>query len=50
LVGTRNGVYDSVPLDVVHGPHKVVDVPKYYNTQRLRPNYETFGGNPLFLS
>jgi len=50
LVGTRSGVYDSVPLDVVHGPHKVVDVPKYYNIERLRPNYETFGGNPLFLS
>jgi 6-phosphofructokinase 1 len=50
LVGVRNGVYDSVPLDVVHGPHKVVDVEKYYNTERLRPSYETFGGNPLFMS
>ncbi|MCH7906871.1 MAG: ATP-dependent 6-phosphofructokinase [Chloroflexi bacterium] len=50
LVGLRNGVYDSVPLDVVDGPHKVVDVQKYYNTERLRPNYETFDGTPLFLS
>jgi 6-phosphofructokinase 1 len=50
LVGLRNGVYDSVPLDVVDGPHKEVDVEKYYNTERLRPNYETFGGTPLFLS
>ena len=50
LVGIRNGVYDSVPLDVVDGPHKVVDVQKYYNTERLRPNYETFDGTPLFLS
>jgi 6-phosphofructokinase 1 len=50
LVGIRNGVYDSVSLDVVDGPHKVVDVDKYYNTDRLRPNYETFGGTPLFLS
>ena len=50
LVGIQNGVYDSVSLDVVDGPHKVVDVEKYYNTDRLRPNYETFGGTPLFLS
>ena len=50
LVGIRNGVYGDVPLDVVHGPHKVVDVQKYYNTERLRPNYAEFDGNPLFLS
>jgi 6-phosphofructokinase 1 len=50
LVGIQNGVYNSVPLDVVDGPHKVVDVDKYYNRDRLRPNYETFGGTPLFLS
>jgi hypothetical protein len=35
---------------VVRGPHKVVDIEKYYNTERLRPNYATFDGNPLFLS
>lgn len=50
LVGIRNGVYDSVELDVVDGPHKVVDVERYYNTDRLRPSYEMFDGTPLFLS
>ena len=50
LVGIQNGVYDSVALDVVDGPHKVVDVEKYYNIDRLRPSYEMFGGTPLFLS
>jgi 6-phosphofructokinase 1 len=50
LVGARNGVYDSVSLDVLHGPHKIVDVEKYYNSERLRPNYDNFGGSPLFLS
>ena len=49
LVGIHNGVYDSVPLDVVHGPHKVVDVQKYYNIERLRPNYKTFDRKPLFI-
>ena len=49
LVSIRNGVYDSVPLDVVHGPHKVVDVAKYYNLERLRPSYKTFERKPLFI-
>ncbi|MDP6823533.1 MAG: ATP-dependent 6-phosphofructokinase [Dehalococcoidia bacterium] len=50
LVGINEGVYGDVPLDVVHGPHKIVDVEKYYNTERLRPNYAEFDGNPLLLS
>jgi 6-phosphofructokinase 1 len=49
LVSIRNGVYDAVPLDVVNGPHKEVDVPKYYNTERLRPSYKTFQRKPLFI-
>jgi 6-phosphofructokinase 1 len=49
LVSIRNGVYDNVPLEVVNGPHKVVDVVKYYNTERMRPNYKTFERMPLFI-
>ncbi len=49
LVNIHNGVYGSVPLDVIHGPHKVVDVHKYYNTERLRPSYKTFDSKPLFI-
>jgi 6-phosphofructokinase 1 len=49
LVSLRNGVYDSVPIDVVTGRHKVIDVEKYYNTDRLRPRYETFLRQPLFI-
>ncbi len=50
LVSLRNGVYDNVPLDVVFtGRKKVVDVEKYYNTERLRPKYETFMRQPLFI-
>jgi ATP-dependent phosphofructokinase / diphosphate-dependent phosphofructokinase len=49
LVSMRNGVYDSVPIDVVVGRKKVVDVHKYYNTERLRPRYETFSRQPLFI-
>ena len=49
LVSLRNGCYDNVPIDVVTGRKKVVDVAKYYNTQRLRPIYESFLRQPLFI-
>lgn len=48
LVNLRNGTYDNVPIDVVMGK-KVIDVAKYYNTERLRPLYKTFSGHPLFV-
>jgi len=49
LVSVRNGVYDSVPIDVVTGRKKVVDVHRYYNTDRLRPTYKTLLRQPLFV-
>jgi len=49
LICLRHGTYDSVPIDVVSGRKKSVDVYKYYNTDRLRPKYETFKGLPLFI-
>ena len=48
LVSIHRGVYDSVPISSVTSEKKVVDVKKYYNTARLRPNYE-FDGAPLFI-
>jgi 6-phosphofructokinase 1 len=49
LVSLRNGRYDHVPVDLVVGEKKTVDVARHYHTERLRPIYETFGGQPLFL-
>jgi len=49
LISLRNGCYNSVPIDIVTGTKKVVDVKKYYNCDRLRPIYETFNGLPLFI-
>jgi 6-phosphofructokinase 1 len=49
LVSVRNGVYDSVPIDVVTGRKKVVDLHKYYNVERLRPIYKTLIRQPLFV-
>jgi ATP-dependent phosphofructokinase / diphosphate-dependent phosphofructokinase len=48
LVSIHKGFYDSVPLSSVTSNKKIVDVPKYYNTDRLRPIYE-FDGAPLFI-
>ena len=50
LVCLRNGCYDSIPIDVVAaGNKKVIDVDKYYHTGRLRPKYESFARQPLFI-
>ena len=49
LVSLRNGCYDNVPIDVVTGRKKVVDVAKYYAIERLRPIYESFLRQPLFI-
>ena len=49
LVSIRNGRYDDVPIEVVTSRKKVVDVKKFYNTERLRPHYERFDGAPVFI-
>jgi len=49
LVNIRNGRYDNVPIDVVTSRKKVVDVGKFYNTDRLRPQYTRFEGAPVFI-
>ncbi|KAA3612674.1 MAG: ATP-dependent 6-phosphofructokinase [Calditrichaeota bacterium] len=49
LISLVNGCYSSVPIEVVGGRKKLVDVEKYYNIDRLRPKYETFEGRPLFF-
>ncbi len=49
LVVLKNGRYDDVPLDVVTGSKKVVDVKRFYNTERYRPNYESFEMKPMFI-
>ena len=49
LVSLHNGRYDNVPIDVVTGSKKVVDVAKYYNVERLRPKYDRISGLPMFI-
>ena len=49
LVCVRRGVYDNVPIDVVSGPKKTVELERYYDVDRLRPKYEALGGRPLLI-
>jgi 6-phosphofructokinase 1 len=49
LVVLKNGRYDNLPVDVVVGKKKMVDIATYYNCQRLRPHYESFEMKPLFI-
>jgi 6-phosphofructokinase 1 len=49
LVSIHNGRYDSVSIERVIGEKKVVDVDRHYLVERLRPRYETFLGQPLFI-
>jgi 6-phosphofructokinase len=49
LVALQHGCYDSVPLDIISGRKKNVDVRKHYNTERLRPRYDSFLRRPLFI-
>ncbi len=49
LVVLKNGRYDNMPIDVVTSTKKLVNVDKFYNTDRLRPKYESFEMKPLFI-
>jgi 6-phosphofructokinase len=49
LVVLRNGRYDNMPIDVVVATKKVVNVKDQYNTERLRPRYNSFEMKPLFI-
>jgi 6-phosphofructokinase len=49
LVVLKNGRYDNMPIDVVTGSKKLVDVKAFYDTDRLRPHYKSFEMKPLFI-
>ncbi len=48
LVSIHHGRYDSVPISTVTSEKKVVNVGRYYDTNRLTPIYN-FDGMPLFI-
>jgi 6-phosphofructokinase 1 len=49
LVVLKNGRYDNMPLDILTSTKKLVDVSRFYDTDRYRPKYENFEMKPLFI-
>ena len=49
LIILRNGRYDNAPLDVVTASKKLINLDEFYNTERLRPQYNTFEMKPTFI-
>jgi ATP-dependent phosphofructokinase / diphosphate-dependent phosphofructokinase len=49
LVVLRNGRYDNAPLDVITSSKKTIDVARYYNIERLCPQFKSFEFQPLFI-
>jgi ATP-dependent phosphofructokinase / diphosphate-dependent phosphofructokinase len=49
LVVLKNGRYDNIPIDIVTSSKKTVNVQRFYNTDRLRPKFESFEMTPLFI-
>ncbi len=49
LVVLKNGRYDNVPIEIITSTKKLVNVAQFYNTDRYRPNYESFEMKPLFI-
>ena len=49
LVVLKNGRYDNVPISAVTSSKKLVNVPKYYDTERMRPFYHSFEMQPMFI-
>jgi ATP-dependent phosphofructokinase / diphosphate-dependent phosphofructokinase len=49
MVALRTGRYDSVPIDTVVASKKLVDVPRFYDTERYRPTYASFELAPMLV-
>jgi 6-phosphofructokinase 1 len=49
MVALRNGRYDSVPIDTVVASKKVVDVEKFYDTERYRPTFASGELQPMLV-
>jgi ATP-dependent phosphofructokinase / diphosphate-dependent phosphofructokinase len=49
MVALRDGRYDSVPIDTVVASKKVVDVDRFYDTERYRPTFAGFELAPMLV-
>jgi len=49
LVVLKEGRYSHLPITTVTASKKLVNVADQYDTERLRPKYDSFANKPLFL-
>lgn len=49
LVVVKNGCYGNIPLEIVSSTKKLVDVERFYSTERYRPIFNSFEMAPLFI-
>jgi 6-phosphofructokinase len=49
MVCLRDGRYGSVPIDEVVATKKVIDVERYYDTERYRPRYTALELSPMLV-
>jgi ATP-dependent phosphofructokinase / diphosphate-dependent phosphofructokinase len=49
LVVLKEGRYSHIPIETITSTKKVVDVKKYYDSEQLRPIFDNFEGQPIFL-
>jgi len=45
-----DGKYDTVPIESVTAQKRIVDVKRFYHTERYRPRFTNMKGLPLFLN
>ena len=50
MVCMHNGEFDDVPVETVTSRKKTIDVDKYYDTDRLRPQFKSFHHKPFFIA
>jgi 6-phosphofructokinase 1 len=49
MVVLRTGIYTNVPITVVQGGSKRVDVDALYDVEEYRPKVRHMNGKPMFL-
>ena len=45
----RVSLSSIIPIDIITSTKKTVNVDRFYNTDRLRPKFESFEMTPLFI-
>ena len=49
MVNLKDGKYGHVGLEVITASKKLVDVSRFYDTNRYRPSYHNFEGQPMWI-